>query len=50
MMTIAHALFWIVVTLIFFILGIKFVMSHWFISILVISTCYFGYLYLVVGA
>ncbi len=50
MMTIAHALFWILVALIFFILGIKFVISHWFISILVISTCYFGYLYLIVRA
>ena len=49
MMTFVHALFWIVVALIFFILGIRFVMRHWFVSILVISTCYFGYLYLIVG-
>ena len=35
MMTIAHALFWIVVALIF-LLGIRFV-SHWFVSILVIN-------------
>ena len=49
-MTIAHALFWTVVALIFFILGIRFVISHWFVSILVIFICYFGYLYLIVGA
>ena len=50
MMTIAHVLFWIVVALIFLILSMRFVISHWFVSILVISICYFGYLYLMVGA